>query len=67
MPVVAATKGSGDGSDKEGASIKQKKIEEVNRSLNAQKGHLTRAIKRAEALIDMFKNNTTKETEEKLE
>ena len=44
----------------------QKKIEEVNRSLNAQKGHLTRAIKRAEALIDIFKNQTTKETEDEL-
>ena len=29
----------------------QKKIEEVNRSLNAQKGRLTRAIKKAEALL----------------
>ena len=45
----------------------QKKIEEVNRSLNAQKGHLTRAIKKAETLIDIFKNQTTKETEDKLE
>ena len=45
----------------------QKKIEEATRSLNAQKGHLTRAIKRTEALIDIFKNQTTKETEDKLE
>ena len=65
LPVVAATKG--DGSDKDAARIKQKKIEEVNRSLNTQKGHLTRAIKKAETLIDIFKNQTTKETEDKLE